>query len=148
MSLCCFFIISDVLHTTSEPDISSSLSLFPQKESFCSRIPRDSELNENVFCRRHSSRYANNINAPQPWSRKAFPAAGLKRKPRAFRFLLTIESLMGRSSPRPQMPLSLSYFYLRSSNTSKELSCLVDTGAAPGRGARESPDRLTISSER
>lgn len=47
-------------------------------------IPKDPGLNENVFYRRHCSRYANNINALQLWSLKAFPAAVLKKETLGF----------------------------------------------------------------
>ncbi len=44
------------------------------------------------------------------------------------------------------MPLSLSYFYLRSLNTSKELSCLVDTGVHLGEGLGN-PQTVSLSAE-
>lgn len=44
------------------------------------------------------------------------------------------------------MPLSLGYFYLRSLNTSKELSCLVDTGVHLGEGLGN-PQAVSLSAE-
>lgn len=59
-----------------------------------------------------------------PGAERIFLLQVWKWKTLAFRIPLTIESLIGSSSPRPQMPLTLSYFYLWSLNTFTELSCL------------------------
>lgn len=81
-----------------------------------------------------------------PGAERIFLVQVWKWKTLAFRIPLTIESLIGSSSPRPQMPLALSYFYLWSLSTFTELSCLEHTDIHLGERLGN-PQTVSLSAE-